>query len=79
MAKRKKFQDIWETEFERFFYNGEWDRLLNGVRIPKSALTFPPEGSTQDFSWDRRAAWLLFVSMRRKKTRHHPFPWDAPQ
>lgn len=58
MAKPKKA--VWGTDFERFFHNGEWDRLLRTTIVPNDALTHPPVDQT--LSWDRRAAWLVYVA-----------------
>jgi hypothetical protein len=48
------------TEFERFFE--AWLKKLGTVEIPPECLT---GGNTDSVSWDRKAAYLMFVLMKR--------------
>lgn len=47
------------TEFERFY--AAWLKKLDAVVIPPEHLT----GDADSTSWDRRAAYLMFLTMKR--------------
>jgi hypothetical protein len=49
------------TDFEKFFRE-DFDRLLRETRVPEDQMAQPAD---QDVSWDRRAAWLLYVEYKK--------------
>lgn len=49
------------TDFEKWF-NDDWSRLLEETKIPREHMTHPESGQV---SWDRRAAWLLYLEMKK--------------
>ncbi len=49
------------TEFEKWFADS-FQRLLEEVSIPMDQLSQPQDGL---ISWDRRAAWLLYVEYKK--------------
>lgn len=51
-----------KTEFEEFFRE-EWPKRLEEAEVPREEMA-RGEG---EVSWDRRAAWLLWVAEGRAK------------
>lgn len=49
------------TEFERFYQ--AWLKKLDTVQIPDDMLA---QGISGNASWDRRAAYLMFLLMKKQ-------------
>lgn len=61
MATKRRKAAPPDTEFEQFYQ--AFGAMLDAVVIPNDALTYPPADGTAHFSWDRKAAYLLWSSI----------------